>query len=328
MKKLWFICLSTALLGLLFASCSKDAAAPQNELTEIEGIIADENHEYFFDLAIDDRDEANMFDGFSSFGGTGKVAAPLDSVVRFGRKIDSSGVRRAVIDAISDDTVKVGLARHFSGQFVIFNKLEDTTGTRPVVIHRKRLQHTIRRNAIFVRTDRSITAASDRPRWQLKAVSFGAGQSRPETTIQMKEVQIVGERGDSLVITNPLRQYLNVERIPTFEPGEEVTVTVRLMNNTANPVDIEGNGSTETLLLHYGANRDHHARKRFHYRGVDPVTGDQVYVGQWRVHQQRFRVYHAVIDAIDNGTIYDSDASTYPYNSVTWGSPYRVGNRD
>nr|NIT55471.1 hypothetical protein [Fodinibius sp.]NIY24055.1 hypothetical protein [Fodinibius sp.] len=102
-----------------------------------------------------------------------------------------------------------------------------------------------------------------------------------------------------------------------------VSIRVKLENTTSNPF-IGSDGASETVLLHYGRNRYHHARKRFTFMGTDPVTGYNVYEGFWHVGQQPFRVRHAIVDAIDNGTIYDNDKNLYPYNSTTWSAPYRV----
>ncbi len=311
-------------------SCQKDtnSVSLQDDEAVVEELAVAEDSEYLFDLGIDDKNEDFMFNGYSSFGsGFGKVTAPIDTVLRYGRKVIRPP-RRGIIDfrRISPDTIRVFLARGFAGQFFIFEKGEDTTGTRPIIIHRKRLNHVAKRNATFVRrTSSDVNSDHGRRHWRLAEVSLGQGNSRPEATIRINEISVVSSNGDSLGFVDPLHTFLEIpDDIPSFVPGDVVTVTVKLVNTTANPVDPFGNGSTETLLLHYGTNRHHHARKEFDYVGEDPITGDQVYQGTWRIGQEPFRAYHAVIDAIDNGTIYDDDASTYPYNSMTWGIPYRV----
>lgn len=258
-----------------------------------------------------------MYDGYSSFG---KVFTPIDSVKRFGRKV-LQRPRRVITDVqrIGPDTIRVFTAREFVGQFVIFSKPDDST----VVRYTKPLRHVVRRVALYVR--RNPNEVTGRRGWELAEVSLGQGNSVPMATIQIKEITITGSGGVSVVYTNPLHTMLSVpDDILLFSPGETVTVQVKLSNSTLNPVDPLGNGSTETVLLHFGVNRQHHARKRFEYVGVDPVTGDQVYEGSWTIGQQPFRLRHAVVDAIDNGTIFDDDATTYPYNSTTWSAPYRV----
>ena len=136
--------------------------------------------------------------------------------------------------------------------------------------------------------------------------------------------------GDFIVFTDPLNTFLNLpDDIPTFSIGELITIKVLLENTTSNPVlDPNGSGATETALLHFGCNRHHRARKRFDFVGTDPNTGYNMYKGTWHVGQQPFRIRHAIIDAIDNGTIYDNDPNAFPYNSTTWSTPYRVGITD
>jgi len=70
-----------------------------------------------------------------------------------------------------------------------------------------------------------------------------------------------------------------------------------------------------------------HRRLRLHgVRYFQWVRGEgnvNVYEGTWTVGQH-FRVNHAVIDVIDNGCLFDDEVDTYPYNSATWGTPYKV----
>lgn len=319
MKRLIGLMATILLAMLLMLGCEKDSSQPLAEDDEsiVTQMAQEEDDEYLFDEGIDDGSEDNMYDGYSSFG---KVFTPIDSVKRFGRKV-LQRPRRVITDVqrIGPDTIRVFTAREFVGQFVIFSKPDDST----VVRYTKPLRHVVRRVALYVR--RNPNEVSGRRGWELAEVSLGQGNSVPMATIQIKEIAITGSGGVSVVYTNPLHTMLSVpDDILLFSPGETVTVQVKLSNSTLNPVDPLGNGSTETVLLHYGVNRQHHARKRFEYAGVDPVSGDQVYQGSWTTGQQPFRLRHAVVDAIDNGTIFDDDAATYPYNSTTWSAPYRV----
>lgn len=319
MKRLIGLMATILLAMLLMPGCEKDSSQPLAEDDEsiVTQMAQEEDDEYLFDEGIDDGSEDNMYDGYSSFG---KVFTPIDSVKRFGRKV-LQRPRRVITDVqrIGPDSIKVFTAREFVGQFVIFSKPDDST----VVRYTKPLRHVVRRVALYVR--RNPNEVTGRRGWELAEVSLGQGNSVPMATIQIKEITITGSGGVSVVYTDPLHTMLSVpDDILLFSPGETVTVQVKLSNSTLNPVDPLGNGSTETVLLHFGVNRQHHARKRFEYVGVDPVSGDQVYEGSWTIGQQPFRLRHAVVDAIDNGTIFDDDATTYPYNSTTWSAPYRV----
>lgn len=319
MKRLIGLVVIALLAMLLVVGCEKDASQPvvQNDETVVTQMAQSEDDEYLFDEGIDDGSENNMYDGYSSFG---KVSTPIDSVKRFGRLVHQRP-RRVITDVqhIGPDTMSVFTAREFTGQFVIISKPDDST----VVRYTKPLRHVVRRVALYVR--RNPNEVTGRRGWELAEVSLGQGNSLPRATIEIKEIAITSSGGVNVVYTHPLHTMLSIpEDILLFSPGDTVTVQVKLLNSTPNPVDPLGNGSTETVLLHYGVNRQHHARKRFEYVGVDPLTGDQVYQGSWTIGQQPFRLRHVVVDAIDNGTIFDDDTATYPYNSTTWSAPYRV----
>lgn len=319
MKRFLSVVAITLSAMLLMVGCEKDSSQPLAEDDEsiVSQMAQEEDNEYLFDEGFDDGSEDNMYDGYSSFG---KITAPIDSVKRFGRKV-LQRPRRVVTDVrrIGPDSITVFTAREFAGQFVIFSKPNDSTMVR----YTKQLRHVVRRIALYVRQNPNNATG---PRgWKLAEVSLGQGNSLPAATIRIKEITITGSGGLSVVYTDPLQTMLSVpDDILLFTPGETVTVQVKLSNSTLNPVDPLGNGSTETVLLHYGVNRQHHARKRLEYAGVDPVTGDQVYQGSWTIGQQPFRLRHAVVDAIDNGTIFDDDNAAYPYNATTWSAPYRV----
>ncbi|MGH1365458.1 MAG: hypothetical protein ACRBF0_17985 [Calditrichia bacterium] len=309
-----------AILSILILSGCQNDTSPLAESDEdiVAEMVTAEDEDFLYDVGIDDYSEDNMYDGYSTFDGNGK--APIENVTRFGRRV-SERPRRGVrsFERIGPDSVKVSVARVFPGAFHILS-VEDSNGTRVRTRYIKRLRHIVRRNAIFVKRADTTT---DR-RWKLAAISLGQGNSTPNASIRIQKVAIASSGGDSTVITDPLNTLLDTrDDVPTFMPGDEVTVTVYLENNTANPV-ADSTGATETVLLHYGVNREHHARSRFEYRGVDPATGYNVYVGRWTIGQRPFRAYHAIFDAIDNGTIYDDDGNTYPYNSTTWSTPYIV----
>jgi len=333
MKRLMVLLGIFALFSVLIMGCEKNTTDILSdealEETELQQIVQDEDNDYLLDWGIDDESEKNMFDGFSSFSfskssGINEVMFPLSNVVRFGRKIDKRFPRTLVIRRISKDSVMVFLERVLVGRFFIFEKLDaDTTDPDTMAVYKKPLRHIVRRKAIFVKRDNPATDAnrSDRRRWRLADISLTQGNS-PGSTIHIQEIVIRTSNGDTLVFTNPLETQIQIpDGLPTFERGEEVEVTVRLVNSNANPIMTE-RGATETVLLHFGRTRKHHARKRFEFVGTD---GDvNVYKGTWVVREPVGRPYHAIVDVIDNGTIYDNDPEAFPYNSTTWGVPYRV----
>ena len=337
MKRI-MITLMAGLLGIiLITGCERDTSSvlteEQLEDQSIRNTITDENideSDYLADWGIDDLSEENMYDGFSTFSpGTyfPKIMSPIDNVVRFGRKLNRRTPRTLVIRRISPDSILVQMERVWAGQFFIFQRL-DTANTPPdtVVIYRKPLIHVVQRNAIFVpRVEDQEAMRDPQRRWKLSAISLGYGESRPAPTVEIHQVEVNGSNGTHLLFTNPLRTMLSIPGdLPTFITGETVTITILVSNNTANPVLNPNTGASETALLHFGVNRFHRARRQFAYLGVDPNTGHNIYQGEWIVHEPLRRPFHAIIDVLDSGTIYDDDTQVYPYNSVTWGVPYRV----
>ncbi|GAB4373960.1 MAG: hypothetical protein Kow0042_18210 [Calditrichia bacterium] len=341
MKRL-LISILAMLTGLmLITGCQKDTGTPlSDEQIEQDArmeILTDDNSsdelsEYLIDWGIDDGSEDNMYDGFSSFSpdlSLPKILSPIQNVVRFGRKINRRGIREVEIIRVAEDTIYYRVTRRLMGKFIIFEKLDTLSGSPDtIVIHRKNLQHDVMRKAIFVkRTPNEDGYRNPRKRWRLAAVSLCLGESKPVPTVKIEKIGITTGSGDSLTFTDPLQTMLWIPQdIPTFLKGDVVTVTALVSNSTLNPVPDPITGATETVLLHFGINRSHHARKRFEYKGIDPATGFNIYQGSWTVREPAHphRPFHAVVDVIDNGTIYDSDEQTYPYNSNTWGCPYRV----
>ncbi len=328
MKRAFYLLLIGILSMAVISGCQKDGSS--TDLQDDEGVVQslalDEDDEYLFDLGIDDGSEDNILASPLSNEYLSKISVPIDSLLRFGRVITDRGLRRLDIRRIAPDTFKVFIARELAGRFVIFDKTSENGVTRYV----KRLRHVVRRSAIFVRRISDDASGNDsRRNWKLDQITLGSGNSVPTSTIDIHEVTVTTSNGDSVTYTNPAENYLKVpDDILTLTPGTEVTVTVKLQNLTSNPIDPNGNGSTETVLLHYGARRGHHERRFFDFVGVDPVSGDNIYQGAWIVGQEPFHIYHAIVDAIDNGTIYDSDPAVYPYNSTNWGVYYLVVDAD
>lgn len=324
MKKLgiFFMISLITMIGML--GCEKDtsSAVDDNTLSEMElkESILDEENDYLLDWGIDDGSEGNIYDGYGSFP---KVMDPIDEVLRFGRIINHRSRRQFTITRLNPDSVLVSVTRQLNGKFVIFGvdtNLQDTS------IYRKDLTHVVRRKAIFVKGLASdhIQDNPGRGRWRLQSVTLGEGMSQPTNTIQIHEVVVSNSAGNSIVFTNPLETFLTIpDDIPTFSTGETVTISVKLKNMSSNPF-IGLDGATETVLLHFGRNRFHHSRKRLTYVDTDPTTGNSIYEGSWQIGQQPYRIRHAIVDAIDNGTIFDDDEIAYPYNSTTWCAPYRV----
>ncbi len=331
MKRTMYLLTLLIGLGLIFTSCQKNISEVVDDETELEQIVNDENsdfEDYLMDYGIDDESEDNLF-GFSREGspfGFNKVMEPINNVFRFGRVITERYARRIVFEQTPahPDTARLYMERVLMGRFVIVEKFDsnDTTNADTVAIYRKPLKHVVRRRALFAKR-----ANDNRPRargWRLIAISPGQGNS-PGATVRIAKVVVIPENGDSLVFDSPLRPMMSVpDGLPIFDRGETVTVRVLVENTSDNPVINPRTNSTELVMLHYARRRGNHHRKLFEFVGTDPETGLNVYEGTWQVQERGPRVYHAIVDVIDSGTIFDSDADAYPYNSATWSCPYIV----
>jgi hypothetical protein len=240
--------------------------------------------------------------------------------MRFGRKIESRN-RNIEVVFTSDTTATAYISRKYEGKFISLTGewINDTTFT--LQRFAKPLVHNVDRvvNLVKYRDDANV----ERRNWKRKSVSMAEGKSR-SNSISIVEMVIKPQGQDSVVITNPTEYFINGTNIFTFPRFTDVTVRVKIENNSANLVEYPaGSGSTENVRLQYGRNRKgHHAKAKFEYIGKD-FNGYQVYEGHWQVRQFS-GIHHAVVDVIDNGSILYEDNNEYPYNSITWGTPYTV----
>jgi len=239
------------------------------------------------------------------------------NTVRFGRRgeflLDSIEYEYFGEEGQPDTLAIATITRTFKGEFIIAEK-DTTDAPEDYRIYKKDMENTLVRKTKLVRR---MNTGNPRLDWKLDQVSMGIGYSDP-TTINISEVKIVGPDGQEYIATSPLDYYMDKVGLPTFSRRDTVKVYVSL-SNTNNYEPAPGT----TVLLHWGVgHRIKRARRPFNDEGIypDEVAGDGVFSGYWVV-QRRPGKYHAAIDAIDNGTIYDATA---PYNAVGWGTPYRV----
>jgi hypothetical protein len=191
--------------------------------------------------------------------------------------------------------------------------------------------HTFKRIAYFAK--RGDEGESLRSRWRMLATSVVDGKSlglvdsmRVRTTLQIQKL-IVENEGKTVEIDDPMSFIQRRGDLLTLTPGTEVQVTVQVKNDSENQLQVPAGKGTELVRLHFGRHRhwrehDMYGIRHLHWVGQTP-EGSNIYQGSWTVGP-RFRVNHAVIDVIDNGSIFNNDTETYPYNSVTWGFPYKV----
>jgi len=323
MKQLTVLLMLT-LFSVWFAGCEKESTAALNTAeTEINEMILDDNEEYFEDeFGFIDSESATSEDEFVDFSKESFISKnpeELLDVFKFGRIVNRDSVERFVNIRVEGDTAFVHVETELQGRFVILEKLDDNGDT--LVRHMKPLKHFVQKNAVYVKRDNEN---QHRRRWRMLELSGGVGHS-PNNTVSILKIKVVsGLTGQEYIFDNPLENMYELpDNLPVFPMGDEVTVTVTVENTSSNPV-LHENGATESVFLHYGMRpRVKRNRHPMPYIGQDN-EGNKMYENTWTVNRPALLSYHAVIDVIDNGTIFKADADTYPYNSMTWGFPYRV----
>jgi len=282
-------------MALALSGCGQDGTTdPETTPATDEGALRtmmDEETAYF-------DGGQNVSDGQVGVGGAtprSPSGAPIESFY-FVREILSREVRRSIeIDSSGERPIAhVSTIARLHGIFHLF--FDDPTHIYLPGMIDKRLNAVAQHNATFVR---ALRPESDRRRgWRLAALSSAEVVSDPVTK-DIVSVEIISHSVNQ-TITDPLAQ-VRVRELPTFQPGEEVTLRV----HTTDPTDY--------VFLHSGPFKD-----EFH-----PV-GDGVFEGTWTVGERRGARLVAV-DVIDKETLFDDEA---PYDSAAWVLHYRVAGED
>ncbi|TFH02875.1 MAG: hypothetical protein E4H13_00665 [Calditrichales bacterium] len=309
---------------LVLWGCSKDTSPldsrANDELQIQEEIAAIETsaEEDFFYSDLDEESEDNFFKPVEF-----DLAKPIIPL-RFGRIRMHPVEKNIHIVFNTDTTATVYYDKIIRGKFI--SMVADTSEADTVKLYRssRPMNHEFQRVAHFAKRN---------DKWRMVSFSMAEGnslgdvESGPATvnaTVRIVKL-VIATPDTTFEITNPLAYFQKRKNPFTFYHGTDVKVTVHIENSTMNPVYFPlGTEQTEFVRLHYARHRymRHHQIKRFKYLGKDDL-GNNVYEGLWYIGQWR-GVHHAVIDVIDNGTIYDDDVNTYPYNSTTWSTPYRA----
>lgn len=325
MKRLLIFVLGMGLLALY--SCTQNTGPESNESEEIAAIeqMLSDSTEIMYD-ALDDESEANIMADDPNWLGGSSLAKTSELKTRWGR-IKKHPVDRSiqiVLDA-GDTTATAYIKTIFEGIFIV-KKAEQSGDTVNYDRYEKTAVHSIER---IVKLRKVRDTENPRLNWKVVEVSMKEGASETDG-VEIVEMMVKASGQDSVVITDPLEYFQNGVNIFTFPRlTTDVQVTVKVKN--IRPADKkvffpEGSEATETVVLHYGrgnrSGRLHFARSWFDFVGKDN-EGNNVYKGTWSVKQFQ-GIHHAVIDVVDNGTIYERDESEYPYISSTWATLYRV----
>lgn len=315
-KLITILALFTIIWGCSDQGPTESATTAEQEiLAEIAAIENSADEDYFYSN-LDDETEENFFKSGDTF--LDKPIVPL----RFGRIGLRPIIKNIQIFFTSDTTADAYFYKVLRGNFV--SLVADTSDEDTVSIYRtvRPMGHEFQRTVHFVKKD---------GRWRMKEFSLALGNSlgvtdteRVSTTLEIVKM-IVSTDGESIEITDPLNFFQTRQNVFAFNMGSEVGVVVHVKNSTTYPVYFpKDTEQTEIVRLHHTRHRWRrlHGIKKMAYMGKDE-DGNNVYQGSWFIGQWP-GIHHAAIDVIDNGTIFDDDTNTYPYNSTTWSTPYRV----
>ncbi len=324
MKNLIIIISTVLLVGIW--GCSENSTEPTNASQDEQAIMAviqdiesSDSEDYFY-ANLDEEDEAE-------FATEEDMLQKPIIPVRFGR----IGLRPIIKDVrivmTSDTTATAMFTKVLRGHFVIGTMDSAYNWMR---IHKK-MGHEFKRIAHFVK--RGNDGEELRRRWRLKEFSMVLGQSLGivDSNLVRNTVNIeklIVETDTTIVIEDPLSFMQTRKNVMSYSPGTEVTVTVYVENTSDNAIQVPAGQGTELVRLHFARHRKwrntgYYRHGIRHMKWIGEENGMNIYQGSWTV-KDRFRIHHAVIDVIDNGTIFDDDVNLYPYNSVTWGTPYLV----
>ncbi len=320
------------LTGMLLVGiwgCSNNSTDPNTAAGDEQAIMAvieevenSDTEDYFYSN-IDEEDESE----FSTDDGMlQKPIIPL----KFGR----IGLRPIIKDIrivmTSDTTATAMFSKILRGKFVIGTMDTDYNWVRI----NKKMGHEFKRIAHFVK--RGSEGEDLKKRWKMKEFSMVLGQSLGvvDSNLVRNTVNIsklVVETDTTIEIDDPLTFMQTKQNVFAFTPGTEVTITVYVENNSENAIQVPAGKGTELVRLHFARHRkwrnaNYYKHGMRHLKWIAEENGMNVYQGTWTV-KDHFRIHHAVIDVIDNGTIFDDDVDMYPYNSVTWSTPYQVKPR-
>jgi hypothetical protein len=228
-------------------------------------------------------------------GPRGATGAPIESFF-FVREILRREIRRIIVIEESGDrpVAHVSTSADLHGIFHLY--YDDPENIYLASVLHKRLEAHAEHRATFVRW---LRPDRDPHRgWRLTEVSGTEVVSVP-TTKDIVSVEIISPSVHRM-ITDPLA-LVPLRELPTFQPGESVTLRVKTTD------------ATDFVFLHTGLLKDE----------FQPI-GEGIYEGTWTVGERRgYR--RVAVDVIDHETLFDDEA---PYDSAAWVFQYRVAGDD
>jgi hypothetical protein len=311
------ILLFFTVFALYLAGCSESAVDPENQTDDqyIQEVvtkgIGSNNQE------DDDLMSSEAYD-LDDGGAVGGGDTPIDSLLRWGRKVLSVNVNVNITG--EGDSLKIAsITRTISGEFIIVGIV---AGVQKTIV--KPYTEVLKRNVIFKRI-----AHTPRPRfnWKLYKVSMVDG----ETTSP--------QAGSEYVQMNKVEVYVNNVLVNTFN-GPDFTqnvFTTKRFNGSGIPGVHRGDQvRIKVYTFSKQSEQDivawHWARNTFGFHRVPFEMTSQIPNGQYwdRIYEKTFTVYgyhrHGIFNGFISASTHKSlyDDSPVEFASDLVGTPYRV----
>jgi hypothetical protein len=245
-----------------------------------------------------DKDTTH-FSGNTSHDSTGGFFMDGDTAVFWWRSAQTHDSAAGVTVGMSGDSAWVDFSQHNYGYFHVLALPPGET----LQLWNKPLSENTHLRAIFLRTGKS---SDDTRGWKLDKISLFTGQSDSTHTVKIDSMTITSSLR-SILITDPLNMFYNIDTMVTFTPGELLTINL-YTNATA------GKAFLHTFM----------ALWPFYVRVPFTDMGNGVFQGVWHapiVPSIRF----AIFDLMERSTIF-GPGMPYDYNG--WLLPYKIHTAD
>lgn len=266
----------------------------------------------------------DLDDGGPVYNNGGGGDTPIDSLIRWGRRVISVNVS-ITITSEGDSLKNANITRTINGNFIIIGTVNNVIDT---II--KPYTTVIRRTAVFKRISHS-----PRPRfnWKLYKVSMvDGGTTSPQNSndyVQMQKIDVYVNN----VLTNTFNgpdftqnifttKRFGGDGIPKFRPGQSVKVIVTTVSQQSE---------ADIVAWHWARNTFGFHREMFMMTSSIPNPSGPGYlrtyekifsVYNYPPHVHRFGVFNGFISASTYKSLFDDSPAEYASDLV--GTPYRV----
>lgn len=325
-KNLLFLALF-GIFSLYFLSGCNEAPVDDNQTDDefIKEVITQgigSNNQEEDDLMSGESGDLN--DGGAVYSGGGGGDTPIDSLIRWGRRVLSVNV--SVTITSEGDSLKIAnVTRTINGNFIIVGIVNNVVDT---II--KPYTEVLKRNAVFKRI-----AHTNRPRfnWKLYKVSMAdGGTTAPQNSndyVQMQKIDVYVNNVLTYTLIGPdftqnvfVTKRFGGDGIPKFHLGEQVRVIVTTVSQQSEP---------DIVAWHWARNAFGFHRVPFEMTSSIPNPSGPGYLRTFEktytiyntppfVH--RYGIFNGFISASTHKSLYDDSPAEFASDLV--GAPYRV----